>query len=268
MDLTSIESAENQFTQILEGFFVSIYDEKLLPSHGLNHHRRVWTTAKELILILAEKNRLTDSSIIPGLLIASYLHDIGMAIDHGPRHGRHSLELCERFLKENSLDEKNFPGMSEAILEHDKKDYSSPSGINIRTLLAVADDIDAFGFTGIYRYIEIYALRGVAQEETGMKIRENAGKRYMHFEELFGSEEELTRKHRSRYQILDDFFKRYEEQLKAGDHSGHVKIVEILTGMVKNKTELNEIIRFHKSNEDPVVSRFFESLEQEYGRKA
>jgi hypothetical protein len=40
------ESAELQFKQILEEFFVSFYDEKSLVSHGIDHHRRVWKYAK------------------------------------------------------------------------------------------------------------------------------------------------------------------------------------------------------------------------------
>ena len=52
MNLTvSIESAELKFRQILEDFFVSVYDEKDLFSHGIDHHRRVWSYAKELLSI-------------------------------------------------------------------------------------------------------------------------------------------------------------------------------------------------------------------------
>jgi hypothetical protein len=29
------------------------------------------------------------------------------------------------------------------------------------TILSVADDLDAFGYIGIYRYIEIYLERGI-----------------------------------------------------------------------------------------------------------
>ena len=47
-----IESAEKQYKQILEGFFISVYDEKLLPSHGIDHHRRVWNYSKELLKII------------------------------------------------------------------------------------------------------------------------------------------------------------------------------------------------------------------------
>jgi hypothetical protein len=35
-----IESAELQFKQILEEFFIAVYDEKSLSSHGIDHHRR------------------------------------------------------------------------------------------------------------------------------------------------------------------------------------------------------------------------------------
>ena len=32
---------------------------------------------------------------------------------------------------------------------------------DLLTVLSVADDLDAFGFTGIYRYSEIYLTRGI-----------------------------------------------------------------------------------------------------------
>ena len=49
MELSGIiESAEKQYKQILEEFFISVYDESLLPSHGIDHHRRVWKYSKEL----------------------------------------------------------------------------------------------------------------------------------------------------------------------------------------------------------------------------
>ena len=144
--------------------------------------------AKELILILGKKDLIKDNNLIPSLLLSCYLHDLGMATDHGPKHGRHSLEFASRFLIENNLREEDFPGMLQAVLDHDNKNYSSPGAVNVHTLLSVADDLDAFGFIGIYRYIEIYYLRGVSPDEMGSKIMENALRRFLHFEELFRNE--------------------------------------------------------------------------------
>ena len=43
-------------------------------------------------------------------------------------------------------------------------------------MLSVADDLDAFGFTGIYRYSEIYLMRGINPNQLGHLIIENAAK--------------------------------------------------------------------------------------------
>jgi len=57
MDLNgSIESAEKKYKQILEDFFISVYTEKHLSSHGIDHHRRVWNYAKDLIRLTPLKN--------------------------------------------------------------------------------------------------------------------------------------------------------------------------------------------------------------------
>jgi HD superfamily phosphodiesterase len=265
MDLIlSIKSAENQFKQILEDFFISVYDEKQLPSHGLEHHRRVWKTAKALSTRLSEQYLIKNPQFIPSLIIASYLHDLGMVKDHGPRHGRWSHDLCKTFLDQNSLKESDFPGLLEAILVHDKKDYSVPDGINLQTLLSVADDLDAFGFIGIYRYIEIYLLRGVKHQYLASGIRENAKRRYIHFEELFRAEKDLIRQHSERYLILDKFFSEYDFQLNdATDNSGFVKVVDILAGMVKNKTDLYALTREHEKSQDKKISWFFGNLKSE-----
>jgi len=55
-----IESAELKYKQILEDFFISIYDDNSLTSHGIDHHRRVWNYSKGLLqsrLQEVEKNR-------------------------------------------------------------------------------------------------------------------------------------------------------------------------------------------------------------------
>jgi HD superfamily phosphodiesterase len=56
MNLTgTIESAERKFKQILEEFFIGAYDDRYLSSHGIDHHRRVWNYAKELLPLLADQ---------------------------------------------------------------------------------------------------------------------------------------------------------------------------------------------------------------------
>jgi HD superfamily phosphodiesterase len=263
MDLThTIKSAEQQYKQILEDFFISVYDEPALPSHGITHHRRVWNMAQELLFTIGKHNIQTNPCLPGCLIIAAYLHDIGMTVNHGPLHGNHSADLCRNFLKSHDLPESDFPGLAEAIEGHDKKDYTgSEAGLNLRTILSVADDLDAFGFIGIYRYLEIYGLRGVKPEILGKRIRENAGKRFNNFRELFSFDSSLVEKHETRYRILDEFF---TDSTEDNESRNYTIIPEIISGSVKLRKALPDTIKENLKNSNIVVSRFFLKLDEEF----
>jgi HD superfamily phosphodiesterase len=203
----NIRLAQKKLIPSLEEFFRSVYDDKKLPSHGIDHHRRVWEYAKELLHFINQERKIADSRFIEKLIICCYLHDIGMAIDTGDRHGYHSRKLCERFLTENNLDQSDYLDVMEAIDNHDKKEYSDfQSESNLLRLLSAADDLDAFGYTGIYRYIEIYLARGIQPGKIGQMIRVNAETRFKYFSFSFASFPELVKKHKARYMVLDNFF--------------------------------------------------------------
>src|ERR1035437_1963558 len=234
MNLTIfIESAEQKFKQILEDFFVSSFDEKSLTSHGIDHHRRVWNYSKELLHLFAEKNPLLHHQLPAKLIIASYLHDIGMTIETGIRHGKYSRDFCIQFLIQNNLPVDDYIDVLEAIENHDNKEYSGDSETNnILKILSGADDLDAFGFTGVFRYSEIYLKRGINPEMIGQSVRENALKRFENFKTTFGFSNEFVNKHQQRYEILDRFFKEYNKQApsyKFGgkDPNGYCGVIEM-----------------------------------------
>jgi hypothetical protein len=272
MDLSAIiESAEKQYKQILEDFFISCYDERLLPSHGIDHHRRVWKYSKELVGIIPLKSSKKHSRLIPELLIASYLHDIGMSVDPGIKHGRHSRELCSRFLRENCQPENDFIDVLEAIGNHDNKDYSGNSiQDDLLNILSISDDLDAFGIPGIYRYAEIYLTREVTYENLGLRIIENAEKRFGNLLKAPGLNEEFIERHSRRYNVLRDFFYRYNEQLPSysfgsENPSGYCGIIELIAEMIKNKVEpKNFYDSGEKYQEDHVIKWFFFELNKEF----
>jgi Predicted HD superfamily hydrolase len=203
----NIHLAEQRFIPALELFFNSVYADIKLPSHGIDHHRRVWKYAKELLQNIGSEEISTDLFFVEKLLIACYLHDIGMAIDPGERHGLHSRRLCEQFLSVNKLDLSDFQDVLEAIDNHDNKEYSDSQANNrLLLILSVADDLDAFGYIGVYRYFEIYLARGIQPEKIGPMARDNAKKRFKNFKLHFTSNPELVKKHWARYLALDKFF--------------------------------------------------------------
>ncbi|HKK42276.1 MAG TPA: HD domain-containing protein, partial [Bacteroidales bacterium] len=120
---SQIESSEYRLKQVLEDYFVSEFDERSLPSHGLEHHRRVWEYCKEITVTLRKRGHPFKDLFFDNLIVAAYLHDIGMIVDSGPRHGKHSREMCTHFLKINRLNIEDFHEALEIIEYHDRKDY-------------------------------------------------------------------------------------------------------------------------------------------------
>ena len=261
-----ILSAELRYRQILEDFFISVYDEKSIPSHGITHHRRVWSFAKEL-LNLPWYSKSASSNLVEKLLIASYLHDIGMSVEKGLRHGKHSRDFSIKFLAKNNLNPEDFSDMLDAIENHDRKNYLIQSTDNLLlTILSVADDLDAFGFTGIYRYTEIYHLREIKPEFLGHRIQENAKVRFDNLEKTLATCSDFMKKHKSRYMILNNFFTEYNRQAETysfggSNPNGYCGAIELLVQSINNRNGILGYSRFaEKFPEDHVISSFFKEL--------
>ncbi|MGD0754945.1 MAG: HD domain-containing protein [Bacteroidales bacterium] len=265
-----IESAEKQYKQILEDFFISVYNEKSLTSHGIDHHRRVWNYSKELLELIPLKNIAKTSQLASELIIASYLHDIGMSVDPGVNHGGHSRDLCAQFLIKNNLPQNDWQVVLEAIENHDNKDYTSNTSMSeLLKILSVADDLDAFGYTGIFRYSEIYLTRGIDPKKIGYMIMENAEKRFDNFAKAFRSDSAIVQKHKERYNVLYDFFSKYNEQLPnyhfgTVNLSGFCGVIEIILFMMNNGLQLkNFFTEQEKYSKDPVIIWYFSELQSE-----
>ena len=266
----TIESAEKQYKQILEDFFISVYNEKSLSSHGIDHHRRVWNYSKELLELIPLKNIAKTSQLASELIIASYLHDIGMSVDPGVNHGGHSRDLCAQFLIKNNLPQNDWQVVLEAIENHDNKDYTSNTSMSeLLKILSVADDLDAFGYTGIFRYSEIYLTRGIDPKKIGYMIMENAEKRFDNFAKAFRSDSAIVQKHKERYNVLYDFFSKYNEQLPnyhfgTVNLSGFCGVIEIILFMMNNGLQLkNFFTEQEKYSKDPVIIWYFSELQSE-----
>jgi hypothetical protein len=219
MELSDIIiNEEENYLRSLETFFSGIWGETNLPSHDLEHHRRVWYYVKE---ILEQKRDIhCDPLLIRNLLISSYLHDIGMSDDQGIKHGLKSRIIAEKYLSVNKLIKSDYYDALDAIEHHDNKDYNKSAWNNIiLEILSVADDLDAFGSNGISRYMEIYLARGIPKEMIGYAILENAASRFENFKLFADAGSELFLRHRKRYSELREFFENYNLQaeiLKSG----------------------------------------------------
>lgn len=265
-----LASAEKKYKNRLEEFFAGVFSNTTLFSHGIDHHRRVWSFAKELIAQFPEE-KLGPKYIIPEkLIIASYLHDSGMSADTGPRHGIQSRMLCEQFLRNYNLPESEFMDVLYAIENHDNKEYFPSDHKDILlTILSVADDLDAFGFIGIYRYLEIYLTRNRPIRDLGYLINENSTNRYSHFVTSFGSDQALVQKHCRRYQIIITFFNEYNKQsndykFDTSTPSGHCGVAEIIQNMMhQNLTPDRFYSHVKEISNDKVLDWYFNGLKNE-----
>jgi hypothetical protein len=210
MDLIEIISkSEEKYLSSIEAFFKEKWGGTRLWSHDLSHHRRVWNFAKELLEYTGDADQL----FIEKLLIACYLHDIGMTIDQGEKHGIKSRKICELFLEKNKIIPADFADLLQAIENHDNKEYSgSPLNSRLLSLLSAADDLDAFGYLGILRYADIYLDRDVSITDLGRMVMKNSGKRFQNFEKTFSEYPELVEKHRKRYNALHRFYSEFDRQ--------------------------------------------------------
>jgi HD superfamily phosphodiesterase len=271
MDLKEqINSSEQKYRKILEDFLTEIFPGTGLLSHGIDHHKRVWIYAKKILDLLEKRDLISDISLPEKLIISCYLHDSGMSADTGLRHGKHSRHFCEEFLLKQNLPLFLFEDVLSAIENHDNKDYSvyyHPT--DLITILSVADDLDAFGFIGIYRYLEIYLTRGISPEESGFLIIKNAEKRFDNFLRMYSFMDLFAEEQKKRYEILNSFFNEYNRNISAyklagKNPSGYCGVAEIIQYMLQNNLKMNDIYFYVKNYySDPVIMTYFDSLARE-----
>lgn len=270
MDIQLIRSAETRYKKKLEDFFTDNFRSKGSLSHAIDHHQRVWAYAKELIIQSGNNSFIADKSFAEKLIIACYLHDSGMAVDPGPSHGIKSRLICLQFLKQNGIPEIEFAEVLAAVENHDNKVYSpSHQPDELLKILSVADDLDAFGFTGIFRYLEIYLTRGEPIRETGYLILENVKGRYNHFVNSFGHYRMLIEKHQSRYEIIGSFFDNYNKlcvdyQFNNQIYSGYCGVAEVIRDMSIHGLKPAGLFQYVREiSDDKVLTWYFNGLARE-----
>jgi len=266
-----IDSAEIRYRKVLEEFFTTVWGETTLYSHDLGHHRRVWQYVKEILLIYSDHEDEPDRIEPEKLLIASYIHDLGMVSEPGFRHGTEGRDLGIRFLKTRNLSTDDFTDVLDAIEYHDDKEYKNSADEQNRILkiLSAADDLDAFGYAGIYRYLEIYLARGISLMNVGHEIRKNADARFRNFGNGFRKYDAFYSKHRERYNILDSFMSDYNLQIEGSAPDDYNKdlqhqIVDIISQMVKERINPTGIkVPFNEPGISPGMCDFFNRLYSE-----
>jgi hypothetical protein len=207
-----IREAEEVWLLPLLNHCHNLFSEIFLPSHDHLHHYRVWKYAKNLMLMLADAGCRILPELPQRLILAAFFHDTGLIRTHDEKHGKESRRLCEEFFSkgDHPLPE-GFPEILDAIEHHDDKSYNGKSitsepGRQVLGLLSTSDDLDAFGYTGIYRYAEIYLCRDIKPEDLPGRILENLNHRFNNLKSVFEPMNQFIYRQEMRYWITKEFY--------------------------------------------------------------
>lgn len=255
------EPVFNESEGKLTSFFTERFGSLYLPSHNLEHHLRVWIYAIGIVNQLRAQGFQFSNDFLSGLQIACLTHDIGLSTDRGESHGKASRAIASEYPPLSYLPE---PVREEALFSienHDRKDYvriSPPE--SMLTILSVADDLDALGYIGVYRYIEIYLERGTLPDSISPAVTQNLSARYIHLSKVYGFLPDFINRHAFRYELARDFFNP-EGPFSATARS---KIIGIIgEELLKKHKDITTIAAHHKSDPNTDIALFFGSLHKE-----
>ena len=269
---------------------ISAYSEEhfsttFLPSHDHTHHHRVWNICKSLLKEISTINSLIDQSLVEGVLIAALFHDLGMVQSTREDHGKLGRELCHVWFEKGAKEPPSrFNEVLEAIEQHDIKDQLIYSAIQhdkrpgILSILSIADDLEALGTIGIYRYAEIYLQRNIGMSELGSRIRENAGTRFKNLSKTCAACKTVINNYQQQYAELDLFYKRYNQQLEKqlkqepqayNTFTAYVGVVNYIRtlGIEAHIRPENFIDKIEDDLSDSVVKDYFRTLKNELDQK-
>jgi len=194
-----IKQAEEKYRALLSEECCRLFSGTDIPSHNHLHHTRVWDNAALLLGRLYEAGIVTDPGMAEKAIIAAFFHDTGLTVNRGPDHGRESRQLCSAFLETTGITGADRLEILNAVEMHDNKNYPGHSDpASLAAILSVADDMDAFGETGIGRYEEIYSMRGIPAGEIPGMIVPNVMSRLSHLESTYHMFPELVEEMRDR----------------------------------------------------------------------
>lgn len=270
----AIAQVESKWYSALFNHLQVLYKDVHLPSHDVDHHIRVWKLCKDLVVELCAAGVPFSTEMLEQLIVASMFHDTGLIAHKGEDHGYHSRLICEDFFSNNpELTVNNIPLVCNAIEHHDDKtvkefsfrdlnDYS-----DITRIVSAADDLDAFGYIGIFRYIEIYLLRGVPMAELPARVMQNICNRFANFENGFPIIKAFVDIHRKKYQVAYNFFQSLHTEItnSAFSQNHYLSITNTLSScLIKEKMDIYKTIIFAlREKKDDNHCAFFENLKKE-----
>ena len=256
-----IKDVENKWLKSLLSFNKQLFSFTYIPSHDHTHHLRVWLNAKELICSLSNYKVEINYIFVERLIIACMFHDTGLTVTLDEKHGAASRRICEDYFSE-LIQPINFNEILNAIEFHEDKKYikNSTSKNSIYSILAASDDIDAFGYIGIYRYAEIYLMRNIKMDEMGQKVLSNLESRFRNIESIYGQIEPFFSLTKQKYNIVHDFYLSLKNSNKNCFEILQIIENELITG----KKDSFLVWNYYSQSKNENIKCFANSILKEY----
>ena len=250
--LERINSSEQKWLKPLYKHSKSLFEKTHLPSHDAEHHLRVWLYCRGLIIELHKAGIKTTHDTIDKAIVACFFHDAGLTLDVGEQHGFLGRKICEDFLKNNQdLRVPDLEEVLDTIEKHDdksKKEITPASQYTMKTILklvSAADDLDALGYIGVFRYVEIYLKRGVPDNEIPKKVSTNLKNRFSNFLNTYSGLQKFSERQKIRYKETFDFFTDLDAHFSQSSSiaDSQLAVFNILKeSLVEKKLGINETI--------------------------
>jgi HD superfamily phosphodiesterase len=210
-----ITQAEQKWLSPLYNFCKCLFENSKMQSHDHTHHYRVWEYSKEILRAINSTHPIS-TELIEGCLISSLFHDTGLTKTYNENHGKESKAICIQYFEDHRLKKPhNWEEILFAIENHDDKNYkrTNTDPNTLLSILCTADDLDAFGNTGVIRYTEIYLLRGLDLFSMPQLVIDNLNKRFANFKNTYSNFQQLFTEHKKRYLVTREFFENTANEL-------------------------------------------------------
>lgn len=272
--LEQIHQVEQKHLYELYKYMVKVFENTNLPSHDALHHLRVWLHCRGLIIELHKAGLDIPNDLIENAIVACFFHDSGLTIDIGEVHGKLGGQICRNYYNQYpNVTIKNIDEVVKAIEFHDDKSVklgvvTKPEDmVCLNRLVSTADDLDAIGIIGIFRYIEIYLKRGIPDNEIPKKVIKNLKNRFNNFTNAYSSLHRFTDKQRVRHLETLNFFIELDSEMTEGlnNPDSQLAVFKILKEqLVEKKQGIDKTIAYAiNSSSASYPLYFFSKLKSE-----
>lgn len=252
--LSKIHSIETKHLSNLNHHLDSIFASVSLPSHNQKHHIRVWLHCRGLLIELHKAGLTITEQLIENAIIACFFHDTGLTKTLNENHGAEGAALCKQYISQIAdLNDTQKTSIIRAVELHDDKSVkqypvTKPDDmLDLALLVSTADDLDALGYIGVFRYTEIYLKRGIGFDQLPRKILANLRNRFTSFMNAYSSLHRYSDRQKQRYLQTMDFFTKLEGEISQGithQDSAYAVLITLYEQLVIQSNSIEQTIDY------------------------